>query len=54
MLDDARYTQLADRKVSHYSQAKSTVVATDELDALDMDAALRRKLGKHLPALHNR
>lgn len=54
ILDDPRYRQLADRKIALYTQAKLNVVVTDEKDALDMDAALRRKLGKYASSLHIR
>ena len=52
ILEDARYRQLAESKVTLYRNAELTVVVTDEKDALDMDAALRRKLGRYLPQLH--
>ena len=54
ILDDPRYRQLADRKIALYTQAKLNVIVTDEKDALDMDAALRRKLGHYVPSLHVR
>ena len=54
ILDDPRYRQLADRKIELYMQAKLRLIVTDEKDALDMDAALRRKIGKYEPSLHTR
>lgn len=51
ILEDARYRQLAESKLALFRSAKLAVVVTDEKDALDMDAALRRKLGRHFPQL---
>lgn len=52
ILYDSRYRQLAESKLALYKHANLSVIVTDEKDALDMDAALRRKLGRYLPVLH--
>lgn len=54
LLDDERYRRLAESKLRLFRDAKLSVIVTDEKDALDMDAALRRKLGKQVPQLHQR
>lgn len=53
LLEDARYRQLAERKLRLFRDAKLNVVATDEKDAVDMDAALRRKLGRYIAQLQH-
>lgn len=53
LLDDPSYRRYAEGKVGLYKQAGREFVVTDEKDALDMDAALLRKLGRYLPRLHD-
>lgn len=51
MLDNDRYRYWAEQKSKLFQRDRKEWIATDERDALDMDSALRSKLGKWLPEL---
>lgn len=51
MLSERRYYELSSRKADLFRKAGLRLIATDEKDAIDLEAALQKKLGVLLPSL---